>query len=56
MEESLHAESALKGKESLVKVCHLCDLLKTVKIKKEKRQIKSGFRVKLQHDEYKRAA
>lgn len=48
LEESLHAESVLKRGESLVKVCQPSDLLKTVsKIKKEKRQIKSLFRVKL---------
>ena len=48
MEESLHAESAPKRRESLIKVCQPSDFLKTVnKIKKEKRQIKSLFSVKL---------
>lgn len=38
LEESLHAESVLKRRESLVKVHQLSDSLKTVNINKENRQ------------------
>lgn len=52
LEESLHAESVLKRRESLVNVCQPHGWLKTVnKIEKEKRQ-KFVVSETDRHDEY----